>query len=269
VAAHARRSTTVEINGGFVRTLVAFSTLALVLSTQASATTYYFSGTLVSGNAATQSTIPGQVAIPNGTPFTGSLTIDTSITSPSGGGDGQHRNYPFAAGNPPAELEFHVGNGLYDALVTSVGNEVDAGYTVNFGVGVHDAIWFWSNGGQVVGGSGQAANPLFFDIETTILLWISTPDGPLTTANAFDVNDLIDIGSWEFAGLSLFVMQGGANPELYRGAFTSFSDVPEPDAAGQALGAAAALWLAASRRGWRASSQRRARSGYRVRVTRS
>jgi hypothetical protein len=229
-----------------VRRLIAVSIFSTLLAAQASATTYYFSGTLVSGNAATQSTIPGQIAIADGTPFRGSLTIDTSITTPSGGGDSQHRNFAFGAGTPPAEFDFHVGSGLYDVHVTSVGNEVDAGYTANFAVGAHDAIWFWSNGGQIVSGSGQASNPLFFDFESGILLWISTPNGPLTTANTFNVNDLINTGSWEFAGLSLLVMQGGSNAERYRGAFTT---LPEPGSAGLALGAAAALWLVKRCRG--------------------
>lgn len=226
-----------------MRRILALSTLALLLAGSASATTYYFSGTLVSGNAATQSSIAGQTAIPNGTPFTGSLTLDTSITTPSGGGDSQHRNYAFNTGTPPAEFELHIGSGLYDVQVSSVGNEVDAGYPANFGVGAHDAIWFWSNGGQVVTGSGQAANPIFFDIETSVLLWISTPDGPLTTANSFDVAHMLNLGAWEFAGVSLFVLQGGGNAELYRGAFATFTDVPEPRATALALGNVAALWL--------------------------
>jgi hypothetical protein len=218
---------------------LAFAVAAL-LACSASAETYVFSGTLVSGNAATQSTTLGQTAIPDGTPFSGSLTLDTSITSPSGGGDSQHRNYDFNAGTPPAEFEFHVGSGLYDVVVTSIGNEVDDGYTANFGVGAHDAIWFWSYG-HVAGGSGQAANPLFFDIEHSILLWISTPSGPLATANSFDYAAMLDTGAWEFAGLSLSVLQGGANFEQYRGAFTTF-EVPEPGPTALALGAALALW---------------------------
>lgn len=225
-----------------MRRSILVSSLAVLLAGHASATTYYFTGTLVSGNAATQSSIAGQTAIPDGTPFSGHLTIDTSITAPSGGGDSQHRNFPFATGTPPAEFAFQVGNGLYSVVVDSVGNEVDDGYTANFGVGAHDAIWFWSNGGHSVGGSGQAANPLHFDFENSILLWISTPGGPLATANVFDANQLLATGAWEFAGLSLGVLQGGSNFEQYRGAFTSFA-VPEPGGAAASLGALLALWV--------------------------
>lgn len=214
--------------------------LAMLSAGPAAATTYYFTGTLVSGNAATQSSIAGQTAIPNGTPFSGHLTIDTSITAPSGGGDSQHRNFPFDTGTPPAEFTFQVGSGLYSVVVDSVGNEVDDGYNANFGVGAHDAIWFWSNGGHSVGGSGQAANPLFFDYENSILLWISTPGGPLSTANVFDANQLLATGAWEFAGLSLGVLQGGSNFEQYRGAFTTF-EVPEPRRAALGLGALIAM----------------------------
>jgi hypothetical protein len=85
------------------------------------------------------------------------------------------------------------------------------------------------------------------DFEHTILLWISTPDGPLTTANVFDVAYMADLGSWEFAGLSLAVMQAGSNLELYRGSFTSFV-VPEPNAAALAMAAAISLRLVGSRR---------------------
>jgi hypothetical protein len=229
-----------------VRKSILIAALSLSVAADAAATTYYFSGVLISGNAATQSTIVGQTAIPSGTPFDGWLTLDTSITTPSGGGDSQHRNYPYAVGDPPAAFEFHVGNGLYDVAVHAVGNQVNNGYP-GFGVGANDAAWFWTDGGQSVSGSGQAANPLFFDFEHSILLWISTPDGPLTTANVFDVAYLADLGSWEFAGLSLAVLQGGSTVELYRGSFDSFV-VPEPDATALAGVALAALWLARPRR---------------------
>jgi hypothetical protein len=226
---------------------IAIAALVVSLAAPASATTYHFSGTLVGGNAATQSTINGQLAIPNGTHFNGTLTIDASITTPAGGGDSQHRNFDFAGGTPPAEIYLHIGSGLYDVHVTSVGDEVDAGYTANFAVGAHDAIWFWSNGGQIVSGSGAAINPLFFDAFNGVLLWISTPDGPLATANTFSASHLTGLGSWEFAGLSLTVMQNGSNAEQYRGAFTSFV-VPEPGSMGLALAAAGALWVAGRRR---------------------
>jgi hypothetical protein len=227
-----------------VRNSILLAALALALAADASATTYYFSGVLISGNAATQSTIVGQTAIPSGTPFDGWLTLDTSITTPSGGGDAQHRNYPYAAGDPPASFSFQVGDGLYDVTVHAVGNQVNNGYP-GFGVGLNDAVWFWSDG-ATVGGSGQTLNPLYFDFEHTILLWISTPDGPLPTANVFDVAYMADLGAWEFAGLSLAVMQAGSNLELYRGAFTSF-EVPEPNAATLAMAAVIALPLVGSR----------------------
>jgi hypothetical protein len=53
---------------------------------------------------------------------------------------------------------------------------------------------------------------------------------------------MADLGSWEFAGLSLAVMEGGSNLELYRGSFTSFV-VPEPNVAALAMAAVLSLRL--------------------------
>jgi hypothetical protein len=190
--------------------------LAAVLSLPAFCNTYYFSGTInpVAGSAA--------VSIPAGTPFTGSLTLDPNVPR-CNCADDQHRNYDYTTGTPPGSWQVHIGSGLYDFTTNSVGMEEDHNYGLFFGGG--DVIWFWANATPAtsITGSGQAANPILFNNLASVLLWSKKPGTILADANTFSVNNIVNIGQWNFAGIDFSVMQGQSNGEHYRGAFTNFS----------------------------------------------
>jgi len=189
------------------------------LALPAFANKYYFAGTVkpVAGSAS--------LAIPSGTPFTGSLTIDPTVPH-CNCADDQHRGYDFTTGSPPGAWEVHIGSGLYDFSTTSVGMEEDHDYGLFFGGG--DVIWFWANPtpAPTITGSGQAANPVLFNNLSSVLLWSKKPGTILANANTFHVNNVVNIGQWDFAGIDFSIMQGQSNGEHYRGAFTSFSSTP-------------------------------------------
>jgi hypothetical protein len=193
--------------------------LAAVFSIPAFPNTYYFSGTInpVAGSTST--------AIPQGTPFTGSITIDPSVPH-TFAADDQHRNYDFTSGTPPGHWEVHIGSGIYDFSTNSVGMEEDHNYGLFFGGG--DVIWFWANQNPqtTITGTGQAANPILFNNLASVLLWSKKPGNILADANTFAVSNIVNIGQWSFAGIDFSATVGQVNGEHYRGAFTTFSSTP-------------------------------------------
>jgi hypothetical protein len=194
-------------------------TLAALFSIPAASNTYYFTGTInpVAGSAS--------AAIPPGTPFTGTITIDPTVPH-CNCADDQHRNYDFTTGTPPGHWEVHIGSGLYDFSTNSVGMEEDHNYGAFFGGG--DVIWFWANQNPqtTVTGTGQAANPISFNNLASVLLWSKKPGNILADANTFSVANIVNIGQWSFAGIDFSVTVSQINGEHYRGAFTKFSSTP-------------------------------------------
>ncbi len=190
--------------------------LAIACAMPVFSNTYYFSGTI---NAVSPS---ASTAIPPGTPFTGSITLDPAVPR-CNCADNQHRNYDYTTGTPPGAWQVHIGTGLYDFSTTSVGMEEDHNLGSYFGGG--DVIWFWANPGPAptITGTGQAANPIYFGNLNTVLLWSKPTDGILADANTFSVANIVNIGQWSFAGIDFAVQQGQTNGEHYRGAFTKFS----------------------------------------------
>jgi hypothetical protein len=193
--------------------------LVIALAMPVFPNTYYFSGT-VNPVAPSPST-----AIPPGTPFTGQMTIDPSVPH-CNCADDQHRDYDFTKGTPPGTWQVHIGNGLYDFVANAVEMEEDHNYGIFFGGG--DVIWFWANPTPppTMTGSGQAANPIFFNNLGSVLLWSKPADGILADANTFNVNNIVNIGQWTFAGIDFSIEAGQINGEHYRGAFTQFSSTP-------------------------------------------
>ena len=193
--------------------------LAIAFSLPLFPNTYYFAGTI---NPVSPST---SISIPPGTPFTGTLTLDPSVPH-CNCADNQHRNYDFNTGTPHGAWQVHIGSGLYDFSTTDVGMEEDHNYGLFFGGG--DVIWFWANpgAGATITGTGQAANPIFFQNLNSVLLWSKKPGNILADANTFSVANIVNIGQWSFAGIDFSVMQNQGNGEHYRGAFTSFSTTP-------------------------------------------
>ena len=194
----------------------ALAILLAALALPAFANKYYFSGAVhpVAGSAS--------LAIPPGTPFTGTLTLDPTVPH-CNCADDQHRGYDFTTGTPPGSWEVHIGSGLYDFSTTSVEMEEDHNYGLFFGGG--DVIWFWANPTPppTIAGSGQAANPILFSNLNSVLLWSKKPGTILANANTFSVGNIVNIGQWDFAGIDFSIMQGQSNGEHYRGAFTKFS----------------------------------------------
>ena len=200
----------------FPRSLAAFA-LATALAIPAFSNTYYFAGTI---NPVAPS---ASISIPPGTPFTGTLTLDPNVPR-CNCADDQHRNYDYTTGTPPGSWQVHIGSGLYDFSTNSVGMEEDHNYGLFFGGG--DVIWFWANPTPTITGTGQAANPILFNNLASVLLWSKKPGTILADANTFSVNNIVNIGQWNFAGIDFAVMQGQSNGEHYRGAFTTFSATP-------------------------------------------
>jgi hypothetical protein len=200
------------------RSFAAFA-LAAAISIPAFSNTYYFAGTI---NPVAPS---ASISIPPGTPFTGTITLDPSVPH-CNCADDQHRNYDYTTGTPPGSWQVHIGSGLYDFSTTSVGMEEDHNYGLFFGGG--DVIWFWANPNPPpsISGTGQAANPILFNNLASVLLWSKKPGTILADANTFSVNNIVNIGQWNFAGIDFSVMQGQSNGEHYRGAFTKFSSTP-------------------------------------------
>jgi len=178
---------------------------------QAAPITLYFSGTTNAGSPAT-------VSIAAGTGFSGSVTFDPA-TPNCGCGDSQHRNF-F---DPLATFHFDIGGGLYNFTTTSVGIEVDHNYGLNFGGG--DVVWFWANSSTITG-TGQATNPIFVDITSTVLLWRKTGNGIFSTANSINEPPMEVLGNWTFAGIDLSILEGGGNFEHYLLPFSTLSQTP-------------------------------------------
>jgi hypothetical protein len=196
---------------------IAVFVLALGFALPVFSNTYYFAGTI---NPVAPSP---SISIPLGTPFTGKLTIDPSVPR-CNCADDQHRNYDFNTGTPPGAWEVHIGSGLYDFSTTNIGMEEDHNYGLFFGGG--DVIWFWANNpgpGTTITGTGQAANPIFFQNLASVLLWSKKPGNILADANTFSVANIVNIGQWSFAGIDFSIQQNQSNAEHYRGAFTSFT----------------------------------------------
>lgn len=200
------------------RSFAAFA-FATALAIPAFSNTYYFAGTI---NPVAPS---ASISIPPGTPFTGTLTLDPNVPR-CNCADDQHRNYDYTSGTPPGSWQVHIGAGLYDFTANSVGMEEDHNYGLFFGGG--DVIWFWANPtpAPTITGTGQAANQITFNNLASVLLWSKKPGTILADANTFSVNNIVNIGQWNFAGIDFSVMQGQSNGEHYRGAFTTFSSTP-------------------------------------------
>jgi hypothetical protein len=183
--------------------------LALALSMPVFANTYYFAGTI---NPVAPS---ASISIPPGTPFTGTpLSIRLFRTATA-----QTISIETMISPPELRLgQVHIGSGLYDFSITSVGMEEDHNYGLFFGGG--DVIWFWANPtpATTISCTGQAANPIFFDNLSSVLLWSKKPGTILANANTFSVGNIVNIGQWTFAGIDFSTQQGQINGEHYRGA---------------------------------------------------
>ena len=77
-----------------------------------------------------------------------------------------------------------------------------------------------------IGGSGRAANAIFSDITTTVLLWRKTGVGIFSTAHSINEPPLENLALWTFAGIDRTVIQGGSNPENHLLAFSDISQTP-------------------------------------------